>query len=93
VSGRQTKADADGWKRGAGPYSRSYPKLDKPDDYSYRSKKGTVSLEPGERNAGYSASLKQGNSPNRYPPKSPSAVQYNDAQRSVKSPTGKFKQA
>lgn len=82
--------DADGWKRGAGPYSRSYPKLDRPETYEKKPLKSAKSPSGGYDDnswpSGFSGALPKGGAP-RIAPKSPSSMKPVRAA----SPSGKFR--
>jgi hypothetical protein len=68
------KNDATGAKRGAGPYSRSYPKLNRPPEYKPYATAGNTDHHQGKdisravnalstRNFGLSAEVSRGNRP------------------------------
>lgn len=90
--------DADGWKRGAGPYSRSYPKMDRPEDYMFRSSARKLNVKNmdggGADNLdgyfdGFSSALPKGGEP-RYAPKGAGPA-FNPGKRAVPKPSGKLK--
>lgn len=89
--------DADGWKRGAGPYSRSYPKLDRPEDYMFRSSTRELTVQGVKRGYddenfagydGFSGALPKGGEP-RYAPKGAGPA-FNPGKRTVPGPSGKY---
>src|SRR5271154_6348415 len=94
----KTGGARDGWKKGVGPYSKSYPKMTHVSDYGNRGIDARQ-FESGQKKPGswskidealndvtwQPGGIKQGNSPPRYRAKSPS----NTKSPSAASPTGK----